>query len=81
MNWISAAPFEATVTLESGGADIVWIPANAILKNVLLPPEPNFGDPDSGARPVEFDYEGVTCTATIHDFMVEGACTPEPLTS
>jgi hypothetical protein len=79
LSWISIAPFEATITLDSGGADIVWIPAGAVLQNVLLPPAPNFGDPDAGARPVEFDYEGKPHTATIDDFTVVGGCyPPEP---
>ncbi len=45
-----------TTSWRSGGADIVWIPAGSILENVLIPPNPNFNDPDAGARPVEFDW-------------------------
>jgi hypothetical protein len=63
-------------TLDSGGADIVWIPAGSILENVLIPPNPNFNDPDAGARPVEFDYLGKPYTATSDDFTLIGACQP-----
>ena len=76
MNWRSLAPFEAMTTLDSGGADIVWIPAGSLLENVLLPPNPNFDDPDAGARPVEFDYQGKPHTATTDDFKVVGECYP-----
>jgi hypothetical protein len=61
-------------TLDSGGAEIVWIPAGSVLENVLLPPNPAFDDPDSGARPVEFDYGGQPHTATTDDFHVVGGC-------
>ena len=76
--WTASAAFEATTDVESGGAEIVWIPANAILENVLLPPDPNFGDPEAGWRPVEFDCHGRHYTATVVDFMAVGGCRPEP---
>src|SRR6516225_6372385 len=48
VTWRSAAEFESMTTLDSGGAEIVWIPAGSLLENVLLPPNPAFDDPDSG---------------------------------
>jgi len=74
VTWRSTAEFEAMTTLDSGGAEIVWIPAGSLLENVLLPPSPAFDDPDSGARPVEFDYGGRQHTATTDDFHVVGGC-------
>jgi len=63
-------------TLDSGGAEIVWIPAGSLLENVILPPNPTFNDLDAGARPVEFDYAGRVYTATIDDFEQVGGCRP-----
>jgi len=74
MLWIARFPFEASTPSDSGGAEIVLIPAGTLLENVMLPPAPNFGDPNAGARPVEFDYEGRTYTATTDDFLEVGAC-------
>jgi hypothetical protein len=76
MTWKSGATFEAMTTADSGGAEIVWIPAGSVLDNVQLPPNPMFDDPDAGARPVEFDYRGKAHTATSDDFQVVGACLP-----
>ncbi|MCU1234583.1 MAG: hypothetical protein JWP63_2550 [Candidatus Solibacter sp.] len=74
MSWIASAPFEAMVTLDSGGADLVTIPAGAVLENVILPPEPTWRDDNAGFRPVDFDYNGVAHTATIFDFLETGGC-------
>jgi hypothetical protein len=74
VSWVAATSFEAMVTLDAGGADIVWIPEGAVLENVVIPPEPSFGDSDAGFRPVDFDYNGMAHTATVHDFLVEGGC-------
>ncbi len=49
-------------------------PRSAVLENVVIPPEPSFGDSDAGFRPVDFDYNGMAHTATVHDFLVEGGC-------
>ena len=63
-------------TADSGGAELVWIPAGSVLENVLLPPNPTWNDPDAGARPVEFDYQGKVHTATTDDFQIVGECRP-----
>jgi hypothetical protein len=74
VNWIAAAPFEAMITVDSGGADLVTIPAGAVLENVAVPPEPTWNDPDAGFRPVDFFYQGVPHTATVFDFFETGEC-------
>jgi hypothetical protein len=75
--WIATAAFEASTSLESGGAEIAWIPANARLESVVLPPEPVFGDPEGGSSPVTFEFAGREYAATVRDFRVVGKCHPE----
>ena len=74
--WIALAAFEASTPLPSGGAEVVWIPANARLENVVLPVDPVFGDPEGGSSPVTFDFAGGEYAATVYDFRVVGGCYP-----
>jgi hypothetical protein len=74
--WRAVATFEASTALPSGGAELVWIPANARLDNVVLPADPVFGDPEGGSSPVTFDFAGREYAATVYDFRVAGGCCP-----
>jgi hypothetical protein len=76
VKYISTFVFEAYIQSESGvGAQVVFVPANAVLENVVISDAPPdrlkmFPDPSD----IALGYEGKRYTTTLEEFLEVGAC-------